>query len=158
MSVHARDRRFPDLVAILLGVLATAIAGYLTITHYEESLLVCSVVNGCETVQSSKYAMVGPVPVALLGLIASVAMLGIAIARRVRPELNDNATMALFGMSLAGVIFLLYLTYLEIWVIEAICQWCVSFLIVMLIWLGLESYRLWQDLFAVHDDLIEDDA
>jgi uncharacterized membrane protein len=158
MSVDARDRRFLDLAAILLGLLATAIAAYLTVTHYEESLLVCSVVSGCETVQSSKYAMIGPVPVAVLGLIASAAMLAIAIARRVRPDWNVNATMALFGMALAGAIFLLYLTYLEIWVIEAICQWCVSFLIVMLIWLGLESYRLWQDLFAVRDDLIEDDA
>jgi uncharacterized membrane protein len=158
MIASERDRRFPDLVAILLGVLSTGIAGYLTLTHYEESLLVCSVVSGCETVQSSKYAMVGPIPVAVLGLIASVIMLAIAIARRLRPEWSDNATMALFGTSLAGVIFLLYLTYLEIWVIEAICQWCVSFLVVMLIWLGLESYRLWQDLFAVNDDLIEDDA
>jgi uncharacterized membrane protein len=158
MSASARDWRFFDLVAILLGVLATGIAGYLTITHYEEGLLVCSVVNGCETVQSSEYAMVGPVPVALLGLIASVAMLGIAIARRVRPEWSETATMALFGLALAGVIFLLYLTYLEIWVIEAICQWCVSFLVVMLVWLALESYRLWRDLFAASDDLIEDDA
>lgn len=157
MSAMTRDRRTLDYAAIVLGLLAAGVSGYLTITHYEESLLVCSVVEGCETVQSSKYAMIGPVPVALLGLIASVGMLGLAIARRVRADLSDTATMALFGMALAGSIFLLYLLYIEIWVLEAICQWCVAFLIIMLTWLGLESFRLWQDLFAVHDDLIEDE-
>jgi len=157
MDAGWRVRRSLDVAAIVLGVLAVAIAGYLTITHYEESLLVCSVVNGCETVQSSKYAMLGPVPVALLGLIGAAAMLVLAVARRLRPQFIYPTTVALFGMALLSVVFLLYLTYLEIWVIEAICQWCVSFLIVMLIWLGVESYRLWQDLFALPDDLIEDE-
>jgi len=156
MDAGWRERRSLDLLAILLGLLAVGISGYLTITHYEESLLVCSVVNGCETVQSSEYAMLGPVPVALLGLIGAVAMLALAIARRLRPAWIYPTSVALFGMALASVFFLLYLTYLEIWVIEAICQWCVSFLIVMLIWLGVEGYRLWRELFAVHDDLIED--
>lgn len=158
MSATQRDRRVLDYAAIVLGLLAVGVSGYLTITHYEESLLVCSVVEGCETVQSSKYAMVGPVPVALLGLLASVAMLGLAIGRRLRPSLVETATMALFGLALAGSIFLLYLLYIEIWVLEAICQWCVAFLIIMLLWLGLESFRLWQDLFAIHDDLIDDEA
>jgi uncharacterized membrane protein len=157
MSAVQRDRRTLDYAAIVLGVLAVGVSGYLTITHYEESLLVCNVVSGCETVQSSKYAMIGPVPVALLGLIASVGMLGLAIARRSRQDVTETATMALFGLALAGSIFLLYLLYIEIWVLEAICQWCVAFLIIMLIWLALESLRLWQDLFAVHDDLIEDE-
>lgn len=158
MSAVQRDRRLLDYAAIVLGLLAVGVSGYLTITHYEESLLVCSVVEGCETVQSSKYAMVGPVPVALLGLLASVAMLGLAIGRLARPNLVDTATMALFGLALASSIFLLYLLYIEIWVLEAICQWCVAYLIIILLWLGLESFRLWQDLFAIHDDLIEDEA
>ncbi len=158
MDAGWRERRSLDFTAIVLGLLAVGIAAYLTITHYEESLLVCSVVNGCETVQSSEYAMLGPIPVAVLGLIGAVVMLGLAIARRLRPDLIYQTSVALFGMALLSVIFLLYLTYLEIWVIEAICQWCVSFLIVMLIWLGVETYRLWKDLFAVPDDLVEDGA
>jgi uncharacterized membrane protein len=158
MDAGWRERRSLDFAAIVLGLLSVGIAAYLTITHYEESLLVCSVVSGCETVQSSEYAMLGPIPVAVLGVIGAVVMLGLAIARRLRPDLIYQTTVALFGIALLSVIFLLYLTYLEIWVIEAICQWCVSFLIVMLIWLGVETYRLWQDLFAVPDDLIEDGA
>jgi uncharacterized membrane protein len=101
MSAVQRDRRTLDYAAIVLGVLAVGVSGYLTITHYEESLLVCNVVSGCETVQSSKYAMIGPVPVALLGLIASVGMLGLAIARRSRRDVTETATMALFGLALA---------------------------------------------------------
>ena len=92
-----------------------------------------------------------------IGVTGLLLVTVLAVARRLRPQLIYPTTVALFGMALLSVVFLLYLTYLEIWVIEAICQWCVSFLIVMLIWLGVESYRLWQDLFALPDDLIEDE-
>lgn len=157
MNPSRGSRRF-DLAAIALGVIATAIAAYLTIVHYEEGLLVCSVLSGCETVQASKYATIGPVPVALLGLGAALTMLALAIWRFTRPDLVFATTAAIFGIALTSLIYLFYLTYIELFVIDAICQWCVAFMVTTLVWFGLESWRLWRDLFAASGDLAEDDA
>ena len=147
-------RRSRDLIAIGLGCLSVAIAAYLTLVHYEEKLLVCSVVSGCKTVQSSEYAMVGPVPVALLGLLASLAMLALAIARPRMPEQRFTTTAALAGMLLAGLLYLGYLTWLELFVIDAICQWCVAYLIVTVLWFGHEA----RDLFAMFGPVADVDG
>lgn len=115
-----------ELGSIALALAGVGIAGYLTIVHYRESLLVCSGVSDCETVQTSKYAEVAGIPVALLGLLMFVAMLGLAVVRMLKPTLADAATVTLVVMAAAGVAFYIYLTYLELFVINAICQWCVA--------------------------------
>ncbi|MDQ2683650.1 MAG: vitamin K epoxide reductase family protein, partial [Chloroflexota bacterium] len=116
-----------DLVS-LAGILAgLGISIYLTITHYQEDLLVCAVGGDCETVQQSKYSTVGPIPVAMLGILLMTTLLGLWVVRRVRPDLATVATGLSFAALLAGVASEGYLTYVEIWVLEAICQWCVAF-------------------------------
>ena len=140
-----------DRVAIVLGLVAVVIAAYLTVIHYEEDLLVCSVVHGCATVQASSYATVGPVPVALLGLAASVTMVGIAVWRTTSTTNRFMASAMITGMLFTALLYLGYLTYLEIFVIEAICQWCVAYLIVSAIWFALEAWALWNGMSA--DDL-----
>lgn len=145
-----------DRIAIALGLISSAIAGYLTLVHYEEDLLVCSVVKGCETVQSSEYAMLGSIPVALLGLIATLGMVVVAVARAFLPEHRFIATAVLTGMLLFSLLYLLYLTYIEIYVIDAICQWCVAFLIVTAIWFGFEIVNLRRDL-AADDHLLDEE-
>lgn len=137
-----RDRS--TLVSSLLGILGLAIAIYLTIVHYEERLLVCAVGNGgCETVQTSQWATIASIPIALLGVAVYLVLVGLMIVRRVYPELAFLATVAIAGITLAGVLYEIYLTYVEIWVIEAICQWCVAFAIVTLLLLLVESRRVW---------------
>jgi uncharacterized membrane protein len=82
----------------------------------------------------------------LLGLVASLGMLATAVTRMMFPEHRFTFSAALAGMLLASLLYLAYLTYLELFVIEAICQWCVAFLIVTLIWFGLEARGLWRSL------------
>jgi uncharacterized membrane protein len=114
--------RFPLLLAAAAaGVL---VSGYLTLIHYRGDLLVCAV-GSCETVQNSEYAELFGLPVALLGLLMFSAALGLVIAGRLRPGWTGGAALALFALTLAGSLFAAWLTYLEIFVIEAICQWCV---------------------------------
>lgn len=74
--------------------------------------------------QTSRYAMVGAVPVALIGLGGFVAILAVAIARlrSSRPELD----LALFALSLAATLYVLYLSYVEVFVLGAVCPWCVA--------------------------------
>lgn len=134
-----------DAAALVLGVAATGIALYLTIVHYQHDLLVCAT-GGCETVQQSKYATIGSVPIAILGLIAAVVMLGTAVLRIVRRDLALPTTIALFAMAAIGFGYEIYLTYVEVWVLEAICQWCVAFATVITVWMVLEAWRVWGEL------------
>lgn len=152
----AGHRRTFDWMAIGLGILAILVAGYLTIVHYQEGLLVCSVVKGCETVQQSEYAEIASIPVALLGLLASAAMLALAVVRMTVPGYRFATGAALFGTLLASVLYLGYLTYLELVVIDAICQWCVTYFGIVLTWTILEGWRMWRNLFADGGEFDED--
>ena len=107
------------------------IAAYLTYVHYDQGALVCGG-GGCHTVQASRYAEVGMVPVALLGLGLYLAVMLLGLVRWFRPGLLFYATVAAFALTLGGAVYTAYLTYLEIAVIHAICQWCVASGIVMI--------------------------
>ena len=134
-----------NLLSVLLAVGGLAVAAYLTLVHYRDDLLVCSV-GGCHTVQKSPYAELAGIPVALLGLGMYIVVAALAIGRMVRPAQSDNITLALFGLALAGTAFTIYLTYLELFVIHAICQWCVLFAIITWLLTLVEGTRVWRSL------------
>ena len=112
------------MISAILAVLGVAVSAYLTAIHYDDGLLVCGL-SDCHTVQTSDYAEVVGIPVALLGLGMYVTLLGLTTLRRLRPDTTVYATATAFALTLAGVIFAGYLTYVELFVLEAICQWCV---------------------------------
>jgi uncharacterized membrane protein len=122
-------------IAALLCVAGLAVAGYLTYVHYEEIAPVCTT-GGCEKVQSSSYAELAGVPVALLGVIG-YALIGLSLLWR--GDLGHAATAAL---TLAGFGFSAYLTYLELFEIDAICQWCVASAVLMTALLVVAVIRL----------------
>lgn len=111
-------------VAVAFAAIGAAVSAYLTWVHYSGSLALCVGFGGCEAVQTSRFAMVGALPVAVIGLAGFVAMLAVAILRLVRRDASLD--LALFGMSLAGTLYVGYLTYLEVFVLGAICPWCVT--------------------------------
>lgn len=100
-------------------------AGYLTYIHYNHDALVCAVGN-CERVQSSRYSEMLGIPIAVLGLGMYLVAVGLGVVRWRRADLTMPLTTAIFALVLAGGVYALYLTYLEIAVIKAICQWCVA--------------------------------
>jgi len=109
----------------MLAVVGSVISAYLTWVHYSGQLALCLGAGGCETVQASPYAEVAGWPVALLGLAAFVAATTLATFR-LRVDAPAWTLTALFGITLAGTIFAAYLTGLEVFVIHAICPWCVT--------------------------------
>ena len=112
--------------AAALALAGLAIAIYLTVVHYDHSAPVCvGGGGGCEKVQSSDYAELASVPVALIGAIGYASIL-LSLAL---PGDFGRFSGALLGM--VGFGFSIYLTYLELFVIDAICQWCVASAIVM---------------------------
>jgi uncharacterized membrane protein len=117
----------PLTVAVAaLSLLGAMIAGYLTWVHYAELEPFCvGGTGGCERVQDSEYSDLAGVPVALIGAVGYALLL----AAFALP--GEIARMAGLLFALVGLGFSLYLTYLELWVIDAICQWCVASAVVM---------------------------
>lgn len=93
--------------------------GYLRYVQQTGGTLVCST-GGCETVQNSSYADVLGVPVAGLGLLGFLGLLAPALAR------GDWARVAQATLALAASFFSAYLLYIQVGVIDAICQWCLA--------------------------------
>ena len=110
-------------------------AAYLTYVHYEGLKVLCLSSGGCETVQASRWAKLDGVPVALLGLIGYVALLGSLLIR------GELGRVAGFAIALIGFGFSMYLTYREIFTIKAICQWCVSSAVLMTLLAVLTAVR-----------------
>jgi len=93
--------------------------------------------GGCDTVQASRWAMVLGIPVAAYGVVGYAAILAVALAG-LQPAALERRRPALLLAALAtgGVLFSAWLTYLELFVIHAICRWCVgSAVTITAIWL-----------------------
>ena len=113
-------------VTAALALVGIAIAGYLTWVHYAGLEAVCvGGGGGCERVQSSRWAELAGVPVAVLGLGGYVLIL----ASLALPE--ELGAQAAAFLSLVGFGVSAWLTYVEIEKIEAICQWCVASAVIM---------------------------
>jgi uncharacterized membrane protein len=115
------------VVGIVLAVIGTGIAGYLTYVHYAGISPVCEIAHGCEKVQTSDWSKLAGVPVALMGLLTYVLILGALVLR------GERAALLAAMLSLVGFGFSAYLTYREIFTIKAICIWCVGSAIVLTI-------------------------
>ena len=117
-----------------LALVGLAISVYLTYTYTTDQVTLCIGGGvGCDTVQHSPYAWILGVPIPTLGAGAYLLVLGLAAVALRGREPEDWAVLALFGTSLVGLLFSAYLTYLELFVIHAICIWCVASAVIQLI-------------------------
>lgn len=105
------------------AALGAALSAYLSWIHWSGELALCLGAGGCEVVQGSRFATVGPVPVAAIGLAGFLAILVSILAWT--PSRAGAGTVA-FGLMLAATLYVAYLTYLELFVIGAVCPWCVA--------------------------------
>jgi uncharacterized membrane protein/thiol-disulfide isomerase/thioredoxin len=124
-------RRMPPQTELATPILALAglgVAVYLAYVETQAVPAVCGPVGDCNAVQSSPYArLFGVLPIGVLGALGYLAILAAWLWGRLRSDrLAPYAPLALFGMSLFGVLFSVYLTYLEPFVIRAVCAWCLT--------------------------------
>jgi uncharacterized membrane protein len=110
---------------LVLGLAGLAVAGYLTYVHYAELEPLCGLGGDCERVQTSQYATVAGIPVAVLGLSGYALILASLLVP------GDLGRLAGATLALVGFGFSAYLTYREIFTIEAICSWCVASAVLM---------------------------
>jgi uncharacterized membrane protein len=110
----------------LLALIGLGIAAYLTIVHYEGGDPVCLVGGeGCSKVQDSEYATLAGVPVPVIGIVGYLSVLLAALIP------NDPGRFLGVFAGLVGFGFSIYLTYLELFEIDAICNWCIASAVVM---------------------------
>jgi uncharacterized membrane protein len=118
-------------------------AVYLIILKYTNNKGMClQGIGDCWSVNISRYSMIGGIPVAVLGAVGFLAIIALLLLENRGGFWQDQGLMINFGLSLIGVLFSAYLTYLEIAVIHAICPFCVLSAICMLILFGLNLARL----------------
>jgi uncharacterized membrane protein len=109
----------------VLAFVGLAIAAYLLAARVLGEPPACGPVRGCETVAASEYATMFGIPVALFGVGFSLALSGACLVWWRRAE--RRALYLAYGLGLAGIVATAYLTYLELFVIHAICVWCAGF-------------------------------
>jgi uncharacterized membrane protein len=97
----------------------------------------CGASGGCETVQTSRWAVFLGLPVAFYGVVGYFAVLVVAlVALRPAALPQRGWSVLLAALVSIGFLFTIYLTYLELFVIQAICRWCVGSAVIMtLIWI-----------------------
>jgi uncharacterized membrane protein len=125
--------RPPSSLIAVLVVIGLGVAAYLAYVETAEVAAVCGPVGDCNTVQQSPYArLLGVLPIGVLGLAGYVGI-GAAwvVARRSGSTIARPARWALVGMAFAGTLFSIYLTFLEPFIIGAVCAWCLSSAVVM---------------------------
>jgi uncharacterized membrane protein len=132
------DRRLRRLIG-LTALIGLAVAAYLSYVHYAELEPICAGGGGgCEKVQNSSYAELAGIPVALLGLVGYALI----FASLWLPA--DNGKVAGTLLALVGFGFSAYLTWVELFEIDAICQWCVASAALMTLLAVATSCRLVQ--------------
>jgi uncharacterized membrane protein len=129
------DRRLRGAI-FALALVGLCVAAYLTYVHYEDIKPVCGLGGDCQKVQTSQWSKVGGVPVALLGLIGYALILASLLAR------GEAGRVAGAFLALIGFAFSAYLTYRELFSIDAICPWCVVSACLMTLLAVLTAVRL----------------
>jgi uncharacterized membrane protein len=133
-----------------LGVVGGGIAVYLTLVHTSAAALACSASGlvDCERVLNSSYAVIlgSPVPTSAAGILWFAASAVLALAQLRRPA-SRSLARAHLAWGVVGLATVLYLVYVEIVQVGAICAWCtaahvtvvVTFLLVITRWQEAES-------------------
>ena len=118
---------------------------YLTYVKLSNSYAICGPIGDCESVNTSKYAEIAGIPIALLGVGAYLIIILLLLMENRGDYWAEYGPIMVFGISLAGVLYSAYLTYVEIYVLRAICPYCVVSAVVLVLLLALATTRLVRD-------------
>jgi uncharacterized membrane protein len=113
--------------SVALCGLGIVVAGYLVTKRFTGGSLACTRWAQCDVVNNSVYSQIYGVPISVIGLAGYLFLLALAFAAlRTEGRTQRQLLRLSLVLSLVGVGFSAYLTYLEVYVIEALCAWCVA--------------------------------
>jgi uncharacterized membrane protein len=124
-------------IATFLATFGVGVAAYIAIAQADGGAPACLAGGGgCETISRSSHSELAGISVAAIGILGYALLLAAALMR------GDGARMGGFALALTGFGFSVYLTYLELFVIDAVCQWCVASALLMTLLLGVNALRM----------------
>ncbi|HSJ90000.1 MAG TPA: vitamin K epoxide reductase family protein [Anaerolineales bacterium] len=135
------DNRLRKII-IGLAILGLLVSIYMTIFKLTNNEAMCIGSGGCSVVNASRYSEVNGIPVALIGVGGYAAILALLFLEQRPGFFQENGTMMLFGISLVGFLFTLYLIVVEVFFIKAYCPFCLTSQAVMTIIFILSVTRL----------------
>jgi uncharacterized membrane protein len=131
------SQRTLRITLTVIAVVGLGWAAYLTYVHYSGETPVCSIKgNPCAQVQKSAYSELAGVPVALIGAIGYLAIVGMLLAGD-----GERPRFAVAALTLGGFAFSAYLTYREVFTLHKICEDCVASAVIMTILMCLSLWR-----------------
>jgi len=135
------DKRLRQFIIVLASI-GLLVSIYMTIYKLTDNDAMCIGNGGCSVVNASRYSEVNGIPVALIGVGGYAAILALLFLERRPGFFQENGTMILFGVTLVGFLFTLYLIYVEVKLIHALCPFCLTSQTVMTIIFILSVTRL----------------
>lgn len=140
MRAEVATRARVGTASLVFALVGLAVSAYLTVEHYTTSTVLACPETGainCQKVTTSEWSTLGPVPMALLGLLYFAGMVALTSPSAWRRRSLDRARVA--GAAV-GVLGALYLVWVELFRVEALCLWCT---VVHLATVGLLASVLW---------------
>lgn len=134
------------ITSIILAILGLLDSIYLVWVKFTGNYAICGPIGNCESVNSSQYSEIFGVPIALLGAGAYLVMVVLLLLEPRGSFWAESGPIIVFGMSLIGVLYSIYLTYIEIAILKAICPYCVISAIILVSLLIISAIRLSQSL------------
>ena len=116
------------LALVIVGLLVSV---YMTIYKVTSNDSMCLGSGDCSTVNASIYSEVNGIPVAAIGVLGYLAILAVLLFENRNSFFRQNGTLLIFGMALTGFIFTVWLIYVEVALLQAICPFCVTSQIAM---------------------------
>ena len=130
------EKRLSQL-SIALTVIGLLVAAYMTVYAITSNDSMCIGSGDCKTVNNSRYSKIDiaglEIPVAVLGVMGYASILAVLLLEPRIGFLEQNGTLAFFGLSLMGFLFTLYLIYVEIALIRAYCPFCIASQVAMIL-------------------------
>ena len=119
--------------SVALVVVGLLVSIYMTIYKVTSNDSMCIGSGDCKTVNASKYSEVNNLPVAVFGVVGYLAILAVHYFENRNRFFKQNSTLMIFGMALTGFIFTVWLIYVEIALLKALCPFCVTSQVAMTI-------------------------
>jgi uncharacterized membrane protein len=120
--------------AIITALIGLAVSAYLAEAKLANKDVLCFEGMGdCNIVNTSAYSMWRGIPVAVLGVIGYVVILALIFIMNRQKDQSSIIILAFFGVTTFGTLYSLYLTYVELFIIHAVCPWCLTSAIAMFV-------------------------
>ncbi len=154
MASHTQDikqsRDTLYIASLVLVVIGVFISGYLAYTKLTNTSAVCletGTIN-CDVVQSSAYSKFAGIDIAYLGFVAYLALGVMLLLENRVPLLQTYGKILVFGGTLFGFLYALWLVYVQAGILQALCLWCLGHEITMTLLFVVSTLRLWQSMRA----------